>query len=40
MNGVEAFVGIRMQNTGLWNPPVQQWLETIPSQLPALTATD
>ena len=40
MNGVEAFIGIRMQNTRLWNPPVQQWVETIPSHLGALTATD
>ena len=29
-----------MQNTGLRNPPVQQWVETVPSHLGALTATD
>ena len=40
MASVEAFIGIRMQNSGLGNPPVQQWGETIPSQLRALTATD
>jgi len=37
---VEAFVGIRMQNSGLGNPPVLQWGETIPSHLRALTTTD
>jgi hypothetical protein len=40
MTGVEAFVGIRMQNSGLRNPTVQQWEMTIPSHLRALTATD
>src|SRR5689334_9132343 len=40
MNSVEALIGIRMQNTRLRNPPVQQWVETIPSHLRALTATD
>ena len=40
MNGVEALIGIRMQNTRLRNPPVQQWVETIPSHLRTLTATD
>ena len=40
MNGVEAFVGIRMQNTRLWNPPVQQWVETIPTHIGTLTATN
>jgi hypothetical protein len=40
MNGVEALIGIGMQNTRLRNPPVQQWVETIPSQLGALTATN
>ena len=40
MNGVETLVGIWMQNTRLWNPPVQQWVETVPSHLCALTATD
>jgi hypothetical protein len=40
MNGVEALVRISMQNVRVWNPPVQQWVETIPSHLRALTATD
>jgi len=40
MNGVEALVGIRMQNTWVRNPPVEQWVETVPSHLRALTATD
>jgi len=40
MDGVKALVGIRMQNTGLWNPPVEQWVETVPPNLRALTATD
>ena len=40
MNGVEALVRIRMQNMRVRNPPVQQWVETIPSHLRALTATD
>jgi hypothetical protein len=40
MNGVKALVGIGMQNTGLRNPPIQQWVETIPSHLRALAATD
>jgi hypothetical protein len=28
MNRVEALVGIRMQNTGLRNPPVQRMRQT------------
>jgi hypothetical protein len=40
MNGVEALIGIRMQNTGCRNPPIQQWVEAIPTHLRALTATD
>src|SRR5260370_3719981 len=40
MNGVEALVGIRMQNTWVRNPPVEQWVETVPSHLRALTATN
>jgi hypothetical protein len=40
MNGVEALVRIRMQNVRVRNPPIQQWVETIPSHLRALTATD
>ena|SRR5215469_14430157 len=39
MNGVEALVGIWMQNTGLRNP-VKQWVETVSSHLGALTAMD
>ena len=40
MNGVEAFIGIRMQNAGCRNPPVQQRVEAIPTHLGTLTATD
>jgi hypothetical protein len=40
MNGVEALVRIRMQNMRVRNPPVHQGVETIPSHLRALTATD
>ena len=40
MPSVEAFVGIGMQNSGLGNPPVQQWGETLPTHLRALTAAD
>src|SRR5262249_41652807 len=40
MNGVEALVGIWMQNTGLRNPPIQQWVETVPPHPRTLTATD
>jgi hypothetical protein len=40
MNGVKALVRIRMQNMRVRNPPVQQWVETFPSHLRALTATD
>jgi hypothetical protein len=40
MDGVEALVGMGMQNTGLRNPSVQQWVETIPAHLRALTAPD
>jgi hypothetical protein len=29
-----------MQNTWVRNPPVEQWVETVPSHLRALTATD
>jgi hypothetical protein len=38
MNGVEALVRIRMQNARVRNPPVQQWVETVPAHLRALTA--
>jgi len=40
MDGVEALIGIRMQNTGLWNPPIQQRVETVPPHLRTLTASD
>jgi hypothetical protein len=40
MSGGKAGIRIRMQNTGLRNPPVQERDETIPSHLGALTATD
>ena len=40
MSGGEACIRIGVQNTGLWNPPVEDWEETIPSHLCALTATD
>src|SRR5712664_2779812 len=40
MCGGKAGIRVRMQNTGLRNPPVQERDETIPSHLGALTATD
>src|SRR5438105_2448142 len=40
MNGVEALIGIGMQDTRVRNPPVEQWVETIPAHLRALSATD
>jgi hypothetical protein len=40
MSGGKAGIRIRMQNTGLRNPPAQERDETIPSHLGALTATD
>ena len=40
MSGVEALIWVRVQNAGFRNSPVQQWGETIPSYLPALTATN
>src|SRR2546427_10847016 len=40
MNGVEALVGIRMQNTWVRNPRVERWVETVPSYLCALAATN
>ena len=40
MNGVEALIRIRMQNTWVRNPPVEQWVETVPSHLRALAATN
>src|SRR5215475_15484212 len=40
MNGVEALVGIGMQDVRVRNPPVEQWVEAVPAHLGALTATD
>jgi hypothetical protein len=40
MSGGEAGIRIGMQNAGLRNPPIEDWGETIPSHLCALTATD
>src|ERR1019366_1599060 len=40
MSGGKAGIRVRMQNTGVRNPPVQERDETIPSHLGALTATD
>ena len=40
MSGGKAGIRIRMLNTGLRNPPVQERDETIPPHLGALTATN
>src|SRR5215470_15709325 len=40
MGSREAGIGIGMQNAGLRNPPGQDWGETTPSHLGALTATN
>jgi len=40
MNSVEALVGIGMQDMRVRNPPIEQWVETVPAHLRALTATD
>src|SRR5260370_42690057 len=40
MRGVEACVGIRMQDARLWNPSVQQWGKSLPPPLCSLTAPD
>src|SRR5260221_9163124 len=40
MSGVEAYIGIGVQNSGWRNPPVQDWGETFPAHLCALTAAD
>jgi hypothetical protein len=40
MSGVEASIGIRMQDAGWWNPPCQDWSNSLPSHLCALTAAD
>jgi len=39
MGGVEAVTGMRMQDAGRRNPSVDQWGETLPSNLRALTST-
>ena len=40
MSGVEACIGIGVQNAGWGNPPVQDWGETFPPHLCALTPAD
>jgi hypothetical protein len=40
MSGVEASIGIGVQNAGWRNPPVQDWGKTFPTHLCALTAAD
>jgi hypothetical protein len=40
MSGGEALTGMGMQDSGFRKPPVQQWDQTIPPHLRALTATD
>jgi hypothetical protein len=40
MSGVEACIGIGVQNAGWRNPPVQDWGQTFPAHLCALTAAD
>jgi len=40
MSGVEACIGIGVQNAGRRNPPVQDWGKTFPTHLCALAAAD
>src|SRR5260370_23820932 len=40
MSGVEACIGIGVQNSGWRYPPVQDWGKTFPTHLCALTAAD
>src|ERR1017187_882194 len=40
MSGVEACIGIGVQNAGWRNPPVQDWGKTFQTHLCALTAAD
>src|SRR5258708_16436515 len=40
MSGVEACIGIGVQNSGWRNPPVQDWGEAFPPHLCALTTAD
>ena len=40
MSGVEACIGIGVQNAGWRNPPVQDWGKTFPPHLGALAAAD
>src|ERR1700680_3477056 len=40
MSGGEANIRVRMQNSGLGNPPVQDWKQTSPAHLGALTAAN
>src|SRR5713226_1322500 len=40
MSGVEACIGIGVQNAGRRNPPIQDWGKTFPPHLCALAAAD
>ena len=40
MSGVKASIGVRVQNAGWRNPPVQDWGKTFPTHLCALTTAD
>src|SRR6202047_3827575 len=40
MSGVEACIGIGVQNAGWRNPPVQDWGKSFPPHLCALTTAD
>src|SRR5260370_37380283 len=40
MSGVEACIGIGVQNAGRRNPPVQDWGKTFPTHLCALAAAN
>src|SRR5215467_12022677 len=40
MGGVEACIGIGVQNAGRRNPPAQDWGKTFPTHLCALTTAD
>jgi len=40
MSGVEASVGVGVQDAGWRNPPVQDWGEAFPTHLRALTTAD
>ena len=40
MGGVEASIGVGMQDAGWWYPPSQEWSNALPSHLCALAAAD